>query len=116
MPEPTSKPSRKRSATLLLLASSLILSTSLTGCALGGNSPRIQFLTPKFQSGELNCLDAPRGQLPTTTTNGEVSTRIIASDEAGEDCRQKLAKAKMKVEVFDEVVKEMNAGTAPKKK
>lgn len=45
-----------------------------------------------------------------------VGDRIIDIDEAGEDCRQKLARAKMKVEVFDEVVAQVNAGKKPKKK
>lgn len=75
----------------------------------------MEFLTPTFQSGELECRDAPRGQLPDTATNEVVADRIIGIDEAGEDCRQKLARAKMKVEVFNEVVAEVNAGKKPKK-
>lgn len=54
-------------------------------------------------------MDAPRGQLPVTASNGQVSERIIAIDEAGEDCRQRLARVRMKVEVFNEVVTEINA-------
>lgn len=61
-------------------------------------------------------MDAPRGQLPATATNGEVADRIIGIDEAGEDCRQRLARAKMKVEVFNEVVAEVNKGKEPKPK
>lgn len=72
-------------------------------------------MTPTFQSGELDCKDVPRGQLPANATNGQVAERIIGIDEAGEDCRQKLARAKMKVDVFNEVVAEMNAGKKPKK-
>lgn len=113
MPEPTSKRTRKRSGMLLLLASSLILSTALTGCAQ--RETRIQFLTPQFQSAELTCMDAPRGQLPATATNGDVAARIIDMDEAGEDCRQKLARTKMKIEVFNEVVAELNASKNPAK-
>lgn len=78
---------------------------------------RIQFLTPNLPSAELICADAPRGQLPATATNGQVAERIIGIDEAGEDCRQKLNRARLKVETFNEVVAEMNAanGTKPKK-
>lgn len=76
---------------------------------------RVEFLTPTFQSAELECRDAPRGQLPATATNGMVAERIIGIDEAGEDCRQKLARAKMKVDVFNEVVAEMNKRGAVKK-
>jgi hypothetical protein len=68
----------------------------------------VEFLTPKFQSAELVCMDAPRGQLPADASNGAVSKRIIGIDESGEDCRQRLARVKMKVEVFEEVVAEMN--------
>lgn len=69
---------------------------------------RVEFLTPTFQSAELECARAPRGQLPQTASNGVVSERITAIDEAGEDCRQKLDRAKMKIEVFNEVVAEVN--------
>lgn len=79
-----------------------------------GSGTRVEFLTPTFQSGELECKEAPRGQLPADATNGQVAERIIGIDEAGEDCRQKLARAKMKVEVFNEVVAEVNAGKKPK--
>lgn len=103
-----SKPLRRKTATLKLLASSLILSMTLTGCGL--RETRLQFLTPKFQPDELVCKDAPRGQLPLTATNEQVSGRIIDNDDAGEDCRQKLAHAKMKVETFNEVVADINAG------
>lgn len=75
----------------------------------------MEFLTPTFQSGELECRDAPRGQLPATATNEQVAERIAGIDEAGEDCRQRLARAKMKVEVFEEVVAEINKGKKPKK-
>jgi hypothetical protein len=37
-------------------------------------------------------------------------------DEAGEDCRQKLARVKMKVEIYDEIVAEANAGKKRKPK
>lgn len=75
----------------------------------------MEFLTPTFQSAELECREPPRGQLPATATNAAVADRIIGIDEAGEDCRQKLARAKMKVEVFNEVVAEMNARGSVKK-
>jgi hypothetical protein len=60
-------------------------------------------------------MDAPRGQLPPTASNGDVSSRIIGNDEAGEDCRQKLARVRMKTEVFDDVVAQLNAGKDPSK-
>lgn len=68
----------------------------------------MQFLTPTFRSADFECADAPRGQLPATATNGDVATRIVGIDEAGEDCRQKLGRVKMKVEVFNEVVADLN--------
>lgn len=72
---------------------------------------RVEFLTPTFQSAELTCARAPRGQLPATASNGAVTDRVVAIDEAGEDCRQKLDRAKMKVETFNEVVAELNKKT-----
>ena len=75
----------------------------------------MEFLTPTFRSDELVCMEAPRGQLPADATNGQVAQRIVGIDEAGEDCRQRLARIKMKVEVFNEVVAEVNAGKKPKK-
>ena len=100
-------PRQPMSATLKPLALSLILSMSLTACNPSGTS-RLGFLTPTFQSAELECLNRPRGQLPATATVEQVNDRIVDIDEAGEDCRQKLARARMKVEVFNEVVTEMN--------
>lgn len=80
---------------------------SLTACA--ARESRVQLIQAvKFQPAELVCADAPRGQLPYTTPAGAVSTRIAAIDEAGEDCRQRLARVRMKVEVADEIVAEMN--------
>ena len=76
----------------------------------------MEFLTPQFRSDELVCMDAPRGQLPSTATNGQVADRVVGIDEAGEDCRQKLARAKMKVEVFDEVVADVNKAKGKKVK
>lgn len=75
----------------------------------------MQFLTPTFRSDELTCKDAPKGQLPKTATNGDVSNRIIDTDEAGEDCRQNLARVRMKVDVFNDVVAQLNAGKDPTK-
>lgn len=75
----------------------------------------MEFLTPKFQSAELSCRAAPKGQLAPDATNEVVAERIIGIDEAGEDCRQKLARLKMKTEVFDEVVNQVNE-TKKKKK
>ncbi len=72
----------------------------------------MEFLTPSFQSGELVCMEAPRGQLPATASNGVVAERITAN---GEDCRQKLKRAAMKVEVFNEVVAEVNKAKKTKK-
>jgi hypothetical protein len=60
-------------------------------------------------------MDAPRGQLPQGASNEQVSGRIVDMDEAGEDCRQKLSRVKMKTEVFQEVVAEVNADRNPKK-
>lgn len=74
-----------------------------------------KYLTPTYRSADLVCLDAPRGQLPATSSNGQVAERIIGIDEAGEDCRQKLARVKMKTEVFEEVVAQINAGKDPTK-
>ncbi len=74
---------------------------------------RIQFLAPTFRSDELTCTAAPRGQLPATATNGDVSNRFIDTDEAGENCRQALARVQMKVEVFKDVIAQMNAGKTP---
>jgi uncharacterized metal-binding protein len=113
MPEPIFKQHRKPSGKRKLLLLLSALSMSLTACARG--ETRIEFLSPTFQPGELECKAAPRGQLPATATNEQVSERIIGIDEAGEDCRHKLERAKMKVEVFNEVVAEVNAGKKPKK-
>ncbi len=77
--------------------------------------PRLQYLTPKFQSAELTCKPAPRGQLPTDSNAQVVSDRIIDSDEAGEDCRQTVTRLRMKIEVFNEVVSEFNKTTKVKK-
>lgn len=60
-------------------------------------------------------MPAPAGQLPRTATNGQVSERITAIDEAGEDCRQRLDRVRMKIEVFNEIVAAVNAGKEPKK-
>lgn len=70
---------------------------------------RIQFITPKLQSAELVCLDRPHGQLGADASNGTVSQRIVDVDEAGEDCRQKLNVARLKIDIFNQVVAEMNA-------
>lgn len=75
----------------------------------------MEFLTPKFRSDELVCMDAPRGQLPANATNGQVNERVTGIDEAGEDCRQKLKRVKAKTEIFEEVVAEINKSN-PKKK
>lgn len=71
----------------------------------------MEFLTPTFQSAELDCQRAPKGQLPTGTTNEQASGRITDIDEAGEDCRQKLDKVKVKVEVFNEIIEQQKAGS-----
>ena len=81
-----------------------------------GTGSRIEFITPNLQSDELICLDRPRGQLPQGATNGQVSERIVDIDEAGEDCRQKLNRTRMKIEVFKEVVDEMNEANKKTKK
>jgi hypothetical protein len=75
----------------------------------------VEFLTPKLPPADLVCMDAPRGQLPSTATNGDVADRIITLDESGEDCRQRLARVRLKIETFNEVVAEVNAGKKPKK-
>lgn len=69
----------------------------------------MQFLTPTFRSDELICMAAPRGQLPLTASNKVVTERVVGIDEAGEDCRQRLARVKMKVEVFNDIVAQANA-------
>jgi hypothetical protein len=76
---------------------------------------RIQFISPKLQSAELTCLDRPHGQLAPDASNGVVAQRIVDVDEAGEDCRQKLNVARLKIDIFNEVVKEMNAANEKKK-
>lgn len=74
-----------------------------------GRDSRLELIqAAKFQPSELVCADAPRGQLPYTTPADAVSTRIKGIDEAGEDCRQRLARVKMKIEVVAEIVAEMN--------
>ena len=75
----------------------------------------MEFLTPKFQSAELECMDAPRGQLPITASNGQVNERVTGIDEAGEHCRQQLKRVKTKTEIFEEVVAEINAANKKKK-
>lgn len=60
-------------------------------------------------------MDAPRGQLPSDASLASAIERVIGIDEAGEDCRQRLARARMKVEIFNEVVAAVNAGKEPKK-
>lgn len=77
--------------------------------------PQVEYLTPKFRPDELICKDAPRGQLPYTAPAGIVSKRITANDEAGEDCRQKLTRARLKIEVTNEIVEAINAGKKPKR-
>lgn len=44
-----------------------------------------------------------------------VAERIIGIDEAGEDCRQRLDRIRMRVEIFNEIVAEMNERNNPKK-
>jgi hypothetical protein len=78
--------------------------------------PRVEFLTPTFQSAELTCAREPKGQLPSTATNEQVSNRIVDIDEAGEDCRQKLDRTKMKIEVFNEIVEQQKAASQKKGK
>ena len=70
----------------------------------------MEFLTPNFQPDELTCKDAPRGQLPSDISLEGAIERVIGIDEAGEDCRQRLTRTRMKVEVFNEVVATINAG------
>lgn len=50
-----------------------------------------------------------------TATAEQVSQRIRGIDEAGEDCRQRLDRVRMKIEVTEEVVAEMNARNGKKK-
>lgn len=69
----------------------------------------MEFLTPKFRSDELTCIDGPTGLLPYDAAAAIVSMRIKGIDEAREDCRQKLNRVRMKIEVTDEIVSEMNA-------
>ena len=101
---------RPKKRMLLCLLSSLTLSMSLTGCGLLAPEPqtRLEFVSPKFQSDDLNCADAPRGQLPYTAPASVVAERFRATDEAGEDCRQKLNRARMKIEVTEEIVNQLN--------
>lgn len=75
----------------------------------------MQFLTPNLPSADLVCKDAPRGLLPSEASNAMVAERIIGIDEAGEDCRQRLDRIRMRVEIFNEIVAEMNERNNPKK-
>lgn len=70
---------------------------------------RLEYVTPKFQPDELKCKDAPKGQLPYTAPAEIVGERFRASDEAGEDCRQKLNRARMKIEVTGEIIDQLNS-------
>jgi hypothetical protein len=54
-------------------------------------------------------MDAPAGQLPSDASNAQVAQRVTGIDEAGEDCRQRLNRARMKIKTFNEVVAEINA-------
>lgn len=74
----------------------------------------MEFLTPTFRSDELTCMDAPRGQLPADASLEVAVERVVAIDEAGEDCRQKLARVRLKVEIFNDVVGMANEGKSPK--
>lgn len=77
---------------------------------------RVELLTPKFRSAELECARRVTGQLPYTATNGDVSNRIVDIDEAGEDCRSKLDRVKMKIEIYDEIVAQQNEKATGKKR
>ncbi len=70
---------------------------------------RVEFLTTKFRSDELTCKDAPVGQLSYDASAEVVAERYRRTDEAGEDCRQKLIRVRLKQEVTEEVVAEINA-------
>jgi hypothetical protein len=65
------QPRRLALATRLLLVSLLTLSMALSACT---TTPRVEFLTPTFQSAELVCEGNPKGQLPQGTTNEQAST------------------------------------------
>ena len=52
-------------------------------------------------------MDAPVGQLPYGTPAAVSANRIRQGDEAGEDCRQTVARFRMKLEVYQEVLMEM---------
>ncbi|USM11573.1 hypothetical protein vBCbaSRXM_128 [Citromicrobium phage vB_CbaS-RXM] len=80
-----------------------------------GSATRVEWLTPNFRPDELVCMGVPRGQLPSDASAEQVSLRIEGIDEAGEDCRQKLERAKLKIEVTEEVVNEMNSRSGKKK-
>lgn len=54
-------------------------------------------------------MDPPKGQLPADASNAQIADRIVGIDEAGEDCRQRLNRVRMKIETFNEVVAEINA-------
>jgi hypothetical protein len=79
---------------------------SLIACA--PSASRTILLSVNLTEEELTCQRAPRGQLPANASAEMVSKRITAIDETGEDCRQKLDRAKMKVQVTREVIEEMN--------
>lgn len=75
----------------------------------------MEFLSPTFQQAELECKAAPSGQLTYEADAATVSSRILSIDESGEDCRQKLARVRMKVEVYQEVIAEVNKAKEKKK-
>ncbi len=85
---------------------------SLTACA-GNVVTRTEFVTTTFRADQLVCDDAPSGQLPEGATNEDVANRFIDTEAAGEDCRQKLGRVRMKVEVTQEVLAEINARNNP---
>lgn len=80
---------------------------SLTGCSRTAET-RIEFITPNIPAEQLQCPDRPTGQLGQDASNSDVAQKIIAIDEAGEVCRQRLDRVRVTLEVFNTVVAEMN--------
>lgn len=65
-------------------------------------------MTTQYRSDELVCADAPKGQLPYEASADTVAERYRSNDEAGEDCRQKLSRVRLKDAVTQATVAEAN--------
>lgn len=69
---------------------------------------RTVFLTPPVRSADLVCTDAPTGVLPHGTSNEVASDRIVGIAESGDDCRQTVHRNHDKLEVYENIVSQLN--------